>query len=346
MPVSTVEAEMPNHHIFPSNPYPVRQSTTIAHKVWIVDCRACHTFLTNRAMKAVLLLRPSISLFSSDTLPVNCSVYYSQPDTRQHSSSNKASTHEQSPPRTCECLTQTLCCHGCGNTVGYMIVIPCARCTSSISVNNRTTNGHRFVFHSNEVVGTERHYIKGEAGVNPIETSSVVLNDSTAPSIQPSARYSPTHSSSNLPPYSPRSSEATTEQPSPSFTRLDYLPTPPLEFASPAFFTSRNNYPGQDAYTVRILATDMPSWVFRSASSLSPAQLHLPPLSTNASSADPRDTSSTFQTADHKDYPVQSTTLRSGDNVFWHHLTRSGETSGVADDERARFPKTTPFFNR
>lgn len=35
-----------------------------------------------------------------------------------HPSSN------QPLPRTCECLTQTLSCHGCGAGIGYMIVAP------------------------------------------------------------------------------------------------------------------------------------------------------------------------------------------------------------------------------
>ena len=78
-----------------------------------------------------------------------------------------AMSPERTPARTCECLTQTLCCHGCGTAVGYMIVSPCQRCTSSITVNNRATNGHRFVFYSSEITACERHYIKGERGVSP-----------------------------------------------------------------------------------------------------------------------------------------------------------------------------------
>ena len=71
------------------------------------------------------------------------------------------------PPvsRTCECLTQTLWCHGCGTAVGYMIVTPCIRCTSSTTPNNRCTNGHRFVFYSAEIAASERHYVPGECGI-------------------------------------------------------------------------------------------------------------------------------------------------------------------------------------
>lgn len=145
----------PRHfHPPPAVPVPV------PHKVWILDCRSCGTFLTNRGMKAVLLLRPNVSLFSSDALPVNCSAFTSNPEALRPPSCRPAS-----PPRTCECLTQTLCCHGCGNTQTQ-----CTRCTTSVSSTQRHTNGHRFVFHSSEVVGTERVFVPDEPGVIPCET--------------------------------------------------------------------------------------------------------------------------------------------------------------------------------
>lgn len=122
-------------HLFPANPYgtppqlPVQQS--VAHKVWIIDCRSCGSFLTNRGMKvslfpnspnswiliifqAVLLLRPNVPLYSCDALPQNCSAFtHSVDDLKPPSES-----------RSCNCLSQTLSCVGCGTTVGYMIVIP------------------------------------------------------------------------------------------------------------------------------------------------------------------------------------------------------------------------------
>jgi hypothetical protein len=125
---------VPSHYPNPYSPPPV---PPVLHKVWILDCRACNMFLTNRGMKvalipsffslffnyflqAVLLLRPNVSLFSSDTLPVNCSAYNANPDVLR-----STSTHNPNPSsRTCECLTQSLCCHGCGNAIGYMIVVP------------------------------------------------------------------------------------------------------------------------------------------------------------------------------------------------------------------------------
>ncbi|KXN85354.1 Protein FAM72A [Leucoagaricus sp. SymC.cos] len=148
-------------HLFPPNPYPHPPPPPIAHK-------------------AVLLLRPNVSLFSSDALPVNCSAYAANPEALRCRSPCRP-TSSNVPPRTCECLTQTLCCHGCGNAIGYMIVIPCTRCTSSISATNRATNGHRFVFHSSEVVGLERHYVQDEPGVTPYEPTESIPTPTLEP---------------------------------------------------------------------------------------------------------------------------------------------------------------------
>jgi hypothetical protein len=143
---------------------PVQYVPPVPHRVWILDCKSCGTFLTNRGMKAVLLLHPNVSLYSTDALPINCSACSSNPDALRAPASRPRFGN-----RTCECLTQTLCCHGCGSAVGYMIVVPCNRCTGSMTGNNRATNGHRFIFHSNEVAGAERHYIPNEPGVVPYD---------------------------------------------------------------------------------------------------------------------------------------------------------------------------------
>jgi len=105
----------------------------IQHKLWILDCRSCGSFLTNRGMKvppnslpqnqpsfAHLRTRPNVALFSTDALPVNCSAYSSNPDALR----SPIFPPSYTIPRTCECLTQTLCCHSCGSAVGYMIVLP------------------------------------------------------------------------------------------------------------------------------------------------------------------------------------------------------------------------------
>ena len=123
-----------------ADPHASTSVPPVAHKVWLLECKHCRTFLTNRGMKvrltaslfyalsprgrlctqAVLLLRPNVPLYSTDALPVNCSAYSARPPSV---GSPQRQPNEQQP-RTCECLTQTLCCHGCGTAVGYMIVVP------------------------------------------------------------------------------------------------------------------------------------------------------------------------------------------------------------------------------
>ncbi|KAI0633706.1 hypothetical protein C8Q77DRAFT_1042139, partial [Trametes polyzona] len=177
----------------------------IPHKVWILDCKSCGKFLTNRGMKAVLLLRPNVPLYSTDALPINCSAFSpsvdpaanqppparpSPPSSARSSLSSPSDppsptpAQERPPSRTCECLTQTLCCHGCGNAVGYMIVAPCQRCTSSITANNRATNGHRFVFYSSEITACKRHYVPGEPGVSAFHPQAPAPAPATVQNVQ------------------------------------------------------------------------------------------------------------------------------------------------------------------
>jgi hypothetical protein len=201
-------------------------STTLsmAHKVWLLECKHCRTFLTNRGMKAVLLLRPHVPLYSTDALPVNCSAYSAQPP---HLSSSRLRANERQS-RTCECLTQTLCCHGCGSNVGYMIVSPCARCTSSISATNRVTNGHRFVFHSAELVASERHYTPGEPGILPAYNGPSSPNSLSPRSFLPSTPDSHLHSPSTT---SPALTAAYSTMPPPA--PESPCPVPSSEFAEP-----------------------------------------------------------------------------------------------------------------
>ena len=148
-PISTLRAN------YPHNRSPLRASSDsvayieryrnyappqILHKVFRLSCASCHTFFTNRGMRvstiqtqcpsinmvsirfirqrqAVLLLCPNIHLYSTDAMPANCS---SPPA----SSMPKPCPSEPPAQRTCDCLTQTLCCHGCGNQCGYAIVAP------------------------------------------------------------------------------------------------------------------------------------------------------------------------------------------------------------------------------
>ena len=52
----------PHIPLLQHNPYPPPQPPQLVHKVWILDCRSCGTFLTNRGMKACL---PPISFIHS-----------------------------------------------------------------------------------------------------------------------------------------------------------------------------------------------------------------------------------------------------------------------------------------
>lgn len=233
--------------------------------------------------QAVLLLRPNVPLYSTDALPINCSAFSPELDPSTHapsvSTSSTASSaasqnhrrpsqsgpsgdpsqpngfSERTPTRTCECLTQTLCCHGCGSAVGYMIVTPCQRCTSSITVNNRATNGHRFVFYSSEITACERHYVEGERGVSrfhppaPPSVQSIqagLANLSLSALNMPHARPVVTQQTSPSPPSPSTPSSMPPLSPGPFIsgrrTSIDYLPTPPPETDSPFIPNPRSAY--------------------------------------------------------------------------------------------------------
>ena len=131
------------------------------HKVYLLNCKHCGNFLSDRGMKAVLLLKPNITLYSTDIVPSTCGPFF------PNSSSFHGGMDPMEPPveRTCECLTQSLGCYGCGAQVGYNIISPCTRCTSSVMKHSRSSNGHRTVLHCGEISVRERRYIPGEPGV-------------------------------------------------------------------------------------------------------------------------------------------------------------------------------------
>lgn len=132
-----------------------------AHQVYLLNCRGCDNFLTDRGMRAVLLLKPHVTLFSTDVMPANCGPLYPPTQTFGCSTPLPGSLNN----RTCECLTQTLGCYGCGAQVGYQIISPCSRCTASISDSQRGSNGHRIVLHCSELTVRVRRYVPGEPGV-------------------------------------------------------------------------------------------------------------------------------------------------------------------------------------
>lgn len=277
---------------------PQQPPTPQSHKVWILDCKLCGTFLTNRGMKAVLLLRPNVPLYSTDALPANCSAFSSVSDAPMPPPSNITES-----VRTCECLTQTLCCHGCGNTVGYMIVIPCQRCTSSMSASNRSTNGHRFVFHSFEVAASERHYVNGEPGVIPYHPPP--------PPLCPAVRMTPssTHPSPisiNGPPIRlPHAGEYHPGQ-TRQYSEISASPTVDVD---------------SDEWDIRV--SPPPAFSFGPARPPAPARTPPPAPQIQQSGPPPRPPS-----------PVMK--LKAGDMLYWHHLSRHGEIPGVQEDPRAR----------
>ncbi|TKY85087.1 hypothetical protein EX895_006167 [Sporisorium graminicola] len=130
------------------------------HKVYLLNCKHCGNFLSDRGMKAVLLLKPNITLYSTDIVPSTCGPFFA-------GSTFHGGMDPNEPPveRTCQCLTQSLGCYGCGAQVGYNIISPCARCTSSVMKHSRSSNGHRTVLHCSEIAVRERRYIPGEPGV-------------------------------------------------------------------------------------------------------------------------------------------------------------------------------------
>jgi hypothetical protein len=102
-------------------------------------------------MKASLLLRPNIALFSSDALPDNIGVLYldgkdedvwwKKGSTEKTAAAMVGGGGRAVRARTCDCLTQGMGCLGCGTAVGYHIVSPCERCTASDK--RKSSNGHR-----------------------------------------------------------------------------------------------------------------------------------------------------------------------------------------------------------
>ncbi|EMD37687.1 hypothetical protein CERSUDRAFT_114321 [Gelatoporia subvermispora B] len=338
---------------------PPQPPPPVAHKVWILDCKSCGTFLTNRGMRAVLLLRPNVPLFSSDALPINCSASsagispsssaHRSPTTpsAQNSHTTPSEFQTRIPGRTCECLTQTLCCHGCGNAVGYMIVVPCYRCTSSISANNRTTNGHRFVFYSSEISAGERHYVPGEREVLPYKPRPNPTYVDAQRGLQPTpTNLVPPPLTPPTPPSVPRTPGASAlshidaEQADPEMPPLEPLPESP----TPAAPISTVSFPvGPDSMaqpTIRLVFGESHTFDAFQPTRASPSGAGAPAPSSPPYPGSPVADTAAPSAAVHVPGPapqeVPPELLKAGEVLYWHNLVRSGEIPAVCEDQRAR----------
>ncbi|KAI0081292.1 hypothetical protein K474DRAFT_1588173, partial [Panus rudis PR-1116 ss-1] len=251
-------------------------------------------------LQAVLLLRPNVPLYSTDAMPINCSANESAV-----SESLPAASTSQAPVRTCECLTQTLYCHGCGTGIGYMIVSPCQRCTTSVTVTNRATNGHRFVFYSGEIVASERHYVPGERGIN-----AAVVTGTVHPVTE-----SPSHSRMV-------SGETVSDAPS---------SPPPLEYVDDILSAMPSSFSFSDI-------TSSPSSYQGPSAPSSPRAVSYHPAAMNASPQSPASPVLERPVVPNGQIGYQFEVLKAGDVLYWHHLVRSGENPAVTEDSRARGP--------
>lgn len=175
-----------------------------------------------------------------------------------------------------------------------------------MSASNRSTNGHRFVFHSFEVSASERHYVAGEAGVIPYHPPPPPL--CPAVRVMPSSTY-PSSISINGPPV--RLTHTGEYYHSQSGQYSGYLPPPPVDM----------DEGDSDEWSVRTSSPPIPS--FSPVRSPAPTRTLSPPHLIHRPTSPPRSPS-----------PVLK--LKAGDMLYWHHLSRHGEIPGVQEDPRAR----------
>lgn len=171
-----------------------------------------------------------------------------------------------------------------------------------MSVSNRSTNGHRFVFHSLEVTASERYYVADEPGVIPYHPPSPPL--CPAVRLMPSSAY-PSPISINGPPI--RLSHTAEHSTGQIGQYSEHLPTIPSDADSDQRDAHVSSPPTLSSGPVR-----------------SPVLVRPPPLSQiQQPTLPPRSPS-----------PVVK--LKAGDALHWHHLSKHGEIPGVQEDPRAR----------
>lgn len=173
-----------------------------------------------------------------------------------------------------------------------------------MSASNRSTNGHRFVFHSFEITASERHYIAGEPGVIPYNPPPPPL--CPAVRMMPSSAY-PSSISINGPPT--RLSHTGEYHYDQGGQYSEHLPNSPADIDE-----------SSDEWSIRTSSPLIPS--FSPVRSPVPTRI-LPPRYIQQSTTPLRSPS-----------PVLK--LKAGDALYWHHLSRHGEIPGVQEDPRAR----------
>ena len=168
-----------------------------------------------------------------------------------------------------------------------------------MSASNRSTNGHRFVFHSLEVNASERHHIAGEPGVIPYHPPPPLL--CPAVGTMPSSMY-------------------------PSSTLISGSPTNTGEY----HYGQNGQYPGPfTSHPLDMDEGDSDEWSIRASSPPIPG---FDPVPTGTQSP-PR---LIQQPTPPLRSPSPLMGLKAGDVLYWHHLSRHGEIPGVQEDPRAR----------
>jgi len=173
------------------------------------------------------------------------------------------------------------------------------------------------VFHSNEVIATVRHHIPDEPGVIPVGYSSPP--PLTAPPLLIPADPSLTHNIANV---TATRRQIVTSPPSPHFFSSSPLESP--ELAPSPDGSSPDLFP--------ILPSHSPLLISRTPSSQQTARLRTGDSVARYTSEEP---------------PVR--TLKAGDMLHWHQLSKTGEIPGVEEDARARTPNwhhSGQFFDR
>ena len=215
----------------------------------------------------------------------------------------------------------------------------CSRCTSSITATNRATNGHRFVFHSTEIIASERYYIRDEPGVIPMEfiapphspppLTSAYLAQSyvDGPAGYRRNPHSSTSQTSPSPALGPSSSESI---PTPLSEYGDLSPSS-LPPSPDSYFFRRSASPRRSPRPLPRSPSPHTSTSQPTHSSSHPTQSP-PQPGTGESTPESRGVP-----VDFRDVPVWK--LKAGDVLYWHHLAKNGEIPGVQEDPRARMQK-------